>query len=575
MLSNAILSSYLTKDIYPNDIQLSKLEINRSWLRRFNFLLKDEITSDQLLHILMHDQSLITKLYTKLIDDITDLEISQAIMEKANNIALNKLRAVKTIYNSVALNYLDNSSLITTIIESFNEQTLYDSTNSSGTMLSNGVTLDLVDDASVVSPLSSTLLLFINGVISQTGSLNAFPLLIEFQDSDNPYLDITYKVDAAYISYIQIDMNSFNDETLIVYSDDVKALETKLYNYENRIPLNLTTSKIRLVIARSGIIDAGNFNIANIQLFDNSTEEEGTALCGPYELPDETTMFSLDICSTLPDASSYGIEYSFDNVTYYSYQNNSVPIAEVQETAGTKIDTGEVFFAAITNSIIELDITEKVLNTYYPDDTYQFIIKRNINNHSTLINDTAPGWYLDTDTLTYQTYIELAQDISFTCNSTSITVNDTSYQSTIALQKGFNKVSVDATAWAEVEELLTSESALQGQDPYYPYNTKLLIEGYKYHSSFKGSKVYPDKRECFAFLMQEGTLDVLSNYELIEESGNLYIKVMHSFADNYASETFDVSAQKAVDSATQLYVKLTLKAVDVAPTIHSFEVKTI
>lgn len=102
-----------------------------------------------------------------------------------------------------------------------------------------------------------------------------------------------------------------------------------------------------------------------------------------------------------------------------------------------------------------------------------------------------------------------------------IIIDDVGYTGTVdgnimtgktSTQTGIHRIKVHKNNWKEVTPGATDEADLKTKDPLYPFNHKLLIEGYQYDSAFADDKVYNGVDLFAGILMQQvGTFDFLYN----------------------------------------------------------------
>lgn len=168
----------------------------------------------------------------------------------------------------------------------------------------------------------------------------------------------------------------------------------------------------------------------------------------------------------------------------------------------------------------------------------------------------------------------------------------------VNVSKGIHKFETAAENWFDIAENyndlgydLTTEEVLKTIDPLYPYNHKLVIEGFPYPNGFKGEKIYKGTDISAEFYCTRTSLFDLENnitdygYYAVRGIGasdiNQIISIVLQYEPNntdFVNEKIFVKWKTAGDqSSTYKYVRL--KAVlstsdsSVTPTITSYRIK--
>ena len=134
---------------------------------------------------------------------------------------------------------------------------------------------------------------------------------------------------------------------------------------------------------------------------------------------------------------------------------------------------------------------------------------------------------------------------------------------------------------------LFEDEDLEAQDAVYPYNHKLLIEGYDYSLGFQGEQIYQGVDEFYGALLRFSTPEKfededndanLSIFTLVEYNGNLYFKVKVDPTDgSWRDELISVEYMTHRETGSQLYVKAIVSSLDsrISPHINHFQVRVI
>lgn len=148
---------------------------------------------------------------------------------------------------------------------------------------------------------------------------------------------------------------------------------------------------------------------------------------------------------------------------------------------------------------------------------------RNVSNSEMKVRNGIQGWGRDNDVYycTFEVINKSGVVIDF--GNTTCAINGEKVTGVKDIKKGIYKFSTSAQNWKQVEKNLNNEEEFEDADPLYPYNHKLLIEGYSYPDGFKGSKPYKGTNLVAEFYGTRTSLFDLQN------SKNLN-KDLHRFA---------------------------------------------
>ena len=94
------------------------------------------------------------------------------------------------------------------------------------------------------------------------------------------------------------------------------------------------------------------------------------------------------------------------------------------------------------------------------------------------------------------------------------------------LVRDYHSFTTSHSNWHDIPEGITNHTDLEEQDPVYPFNHKLIIEGYKYPSNFAGARVYEGVDEYFGSLLEYVSPE---EFEEEENDGNLHIYTVESY----------------------------------------------
>lgn len=136
------------------------------------------------------------------------------------------------------------------------------------------------------------------------------------------------------------------------------------------------------------------------------------------------------------------------------------------------------------------------------------------SNTANLVKHTLAGWEYEEPF--YRTTISVKSSAGLTIDTgqSSILINSVLNTGVYTFKPGIHEVRVHKDNWKEVTPELNSVEEIQAADLLYPYNQKLLIEGYLYGSEFPTNegKVYIGAdRFAAQYLTQISSFDFLNN----------------------------------------------------------------
>lgn len=189
-----------------------------------------------------------------------------------------------------------------------------------------------------------------------------------------------------------------------------------------------------------------------------------------------------------------------------------------------------------------------------------------------------------------------------------ITIDDVQYTNKISntvltgktsTQSGIHRIQVHKNNWREVTPNLSTLAAVQAADPLYPFNHKLLIEGYQYNASYPDTseKVYVGVDLFAEILMRRvSPFDIANNlkadnfdyYALDRDAPNTHtgdgtansptrvfvLKVDEENPD-FVNERFTIRFNRINQLQKYLRLRADLLTEDaqIAPALHSYKIK--
>ena len=388
----------------------------------------------------------------------------------------------------------------------------------------------------------------------------------------------------------------------------------------------LRAKYFRFLISKNGPDDISvndnylyQFGARNIYLgrpsFDTSVR--GTLLSTGRTVLDSTnteTSFSkaaLNVCELLPAGTRIDYFLSVDGGTIFSaispLEHNAPTSPQVLDFAkqdpDTNIGSTSVWGSTLSAERLDFDNgaslslvspSDTVLNFYVPSLSVDTIVEstykvyRNTNSASGNVRGREPGWRFDEQRGTYNTIfrVEDPSGMSVNFGLTIAQIDGVAVTGTITIDKGDHRLETLAVNWLNVATGLTDVATLQEADSLYPYNHKLLIEGYSYSSSFVGEQLYigavfiaenklsyVPQHQFFNFT-DRNNMDVYTR--IVDSIGNLafVVKTIADFSDQ-ENECFRVQYKSSTRKFTSIVLKAILHTEDesVTPVLDAYTVK--
>ena len=498
--------------------------------------------------------------------------------------------------------------------------------------------IDLSDARFTVSPIAN------KGIIG-TRNIGGVPAIKEVDGNIWEYhIETSYSIgrvgisinvdlkEAQYIGDVRITGNSIDCNALttyrVQYSIDGKTFKETDYGRqdfgtgENQISLGIDNVRgLRIILEKEGADHTDSemkhryiFSVDSLEIYNDKYKinQRSTLICGPYKILDESgdpvnfTMATLgsDTCCTLPRKSSVSFFLSKDKENWFpaSFTEDSLSVVYFNTTnpVGTYlyIDGEKDSRALLDVPPSNVDLTygkDLICNLYIGEDySNDFIlrntvVKRNLPQGNQKLYGVSSGWFVDETTYEYTCSFKIddIQGRIIDFGNTSAYLNGRQVTGQVHVPEGYHTFRTSHTNWHDVEEGLTSHTDLEEADPAYPFNHKLIIEGYNYPKDFQGQRVYEGVDEYFGSLLEyvspekfeeednDGNLNIytIENYE-----GRLYFKVKADPSDgSWLYEHVKVDYMLRTEDTSDLYIKALISTRDktITPNIHSISVRVV
>jgi hypothetical protein len=360
------------------------------------------------------------------------------------------------------------------------------------------------------------------------------------------------------------------------------------------------------------------FSLDSLEILtgEYTVDKTSTMYAGPYYISDDLgnpinyslATLSHGTCCIIPDRTSISFFLSKDNENWIPASFTDEALSVVQFSISNPVGTeaflnGELKKDSLTTdtdllSAYDVSIEygkEAICNLFIPEEfSKKFVLqntrlKRNFPGGKKNLYGISSGWFIDKENLQYKTsiHVDAIEGVSLNLGSTSAYLNGRLVTGTITLPQGYHDFSTSFSNWYDVEGGIKTAAELEAKDPNYPFNHKLLIEGYPYPMDFSGDKVYGGMAEYFGSLLKYVTPERftgaefdgdLSIYTIEEYNGNLFFKVKIDPADSsWVDEWIKIEYMLRTDDVNTLYVKAILRTSDtsITPNINRFQVRVV
>jgi hypothetical protein len=444
---------------------------------------------------------------------------------------------------------------------------------------------------------------------------------IDFRDPKGQY------VGDIRLTGNSIDSNSLTEMT-VRYSIDGKTYRlapvgtVEFGTGENQISLGVDkVQKLRIILTKNAADHKDSnsryrymFAADALEIFTDKydTTKDSTLILGPYKVLDESgypvnfTMATLgsDTCCILPRKTSVSFFLSKDKTNWFPasfneeslsvvYFNTSNPVGTYAYINSTE-NADALFDEPPTN--VDLSIGKELICNLYISEDYSdsFIlrntyVKRNLPQDGLSLYGVSSGWFFDGNQQQYTCgfKVEDIQGRFLDFGNTSAYIDGRLVTGKVHVSEGYHSFATSHSNWHDIPEGITNHTDLEEQDPVYPFNHKLIIEGYKYPSNFAGARVYEGVDEYFGSLLEyvspeefeeeenDGNLHI---YTVESYDGRLYFKVKADSADgSWALERTKVEYMLRTEDTSDLYIKAVINTKDetVTPNIHSVNVRVV
>ena len=369
-----------------------------------------------------------------------------------------------------------------------------------------------------------------------------------FMSTYSKPVDVELKIkianDPIELNRIAIELHasntSSNVELLVQTSIDDYNWSNVLYNNNPQVVsekayfdfATIEAKFVKIIMTKEGYDSIENsrymyeFGAKNISFYTRSySDVDSLFVSAPLyilEDPDdllskkEFNNISCEVCEILPDGTNIDYYISSDSgSTWLSITPSNRSDARYPKVVpvGTQsIDS--------SSQSIALDFVTSLAYKNESDRLLDYIIVKGLNeipNHrikvwrnigraddSILVRGTITGWQFDGNYYTTYVNIENANGVYMELGDSIAELDHSQVTGTVFMSSGEHKFKTHKSNWIKMPTAANplDEDEFKNKDPLYPYNHKLLIEGFTYDPSFDGDEIYIGVDLHAAYILQ-------------------------------------------------------------------------
>lgn len=235
---------------------------------------------------------------------------------------------------------------------------------------------------------------------------------------------------------------------------------------------------------------------------------------------------------------------------------------------------------------INYDISEADLENF---ENKSLAVFRNVGRSTgDTVRDRPTGWRFaldDSAMVSTSIFITSRAGKTIDFGSSQVVIDGSPRQGSVFLSSGKHTIVTNRQNWVNLQTSspYSNDEEVRGVDPLFPYNHKLLIEGYPYADSdyngvYGGVDIYAEYVLDFLPFSQYANLEEIdyTKYSYLVRNGNLYLVVkLDSNYTDYVNEQFDYTYVLNDQQFNSLKLKATLTTFDAkfSPILKDYTIK--
>lgn len=266
--------------------------------------------------------------------------------------------------------------------------------------------------------------------------------------------------------------------------------------------------------------------------------------------------------SAYPPIVNFGNEQTVDTIDAALPIDNSYPVRTAfSDSTSIAIEQDYRSDVGFVNILVDDDVLDNmVLNSS--------VVYRNVGvrNSDLTVRGSYQGWKTeetDSNSISTNILVRNSEGVTIDIGPSGATIDGSRVSGVVTLLPGIHKFTTTISQWRPIEPGLSTDSEVKLVDTLWPYNHKLLVEGYDYgETNYQGMYVGFDlwcEIVCFYLPYSEfinSTRFDVFTYEQSSPNLVFIVKIDSSFTD-YVNEIFDISYRLR----NQTFTELTLKAI--------------
>lgn len=261
------------------------------------------------------------------------------------------------------------------------------------------------------------------------------------------------------------------EENMLKTSDGERITDIEYYLSASDNGISWTAEARVEPASREGRIWPSTINFSGAGKLDNSKGMSDYRKFKGSIVPDTSTSFQ-ELTTTFQYDTGMNegfVPYNFKNGNY-AVINTAIPLYDINDPT--------IFFSPqhISNSM------EVWRNIFDSSDIYN------------VVRGIPAGWGKADDKYYCSLYVSTSDGIRFNFGSTTCIIDGVERTGEVVLPQGLHSFQTAVTNWynfyTESYTVPTTDAALGAVDPLYPYNHKVIIEGFSYIDDFVGERKY-------------------------------------------------------------------------------------
>lgn len=404
----------------------------------------------------------------------------------------------------------------------------------------------------------------------------------------------------------QYSTDDYNWQDIPFFNNPQVITSSGFFDFES-----LDAKYIKFIMTKDGHddVDGSNyvyeFGAKNISFFSRSYSLlSGEFISTPLSVleEDEVTkkqfnVLACEVCEILPEGTD--IEYSISTDTGTTWTGITpvnridAPYPKVFSVGGsTTSESGTNVKLDLVTSYSYKNTHDRLLDHTVDASVYEvpyehIKVWRDVGQgDDVLTRGVVSGWQYNDPYYTTYINIENTSGVYIELGDTQAEIDSQVVTGTVFISGGQHKFKTHKSNWKKLETFVAlDESDMRSNDPLYPYNHKMIIEGYSYDPSYVGDQIYAGVDLYASQVMEFSPLfdfsynvkgDDYTRYSIVNESNTLsfLVKYDNNISD-FGQESFYIINKNIVNSVDEVLFKAKLSTTntDSSPIMTGYRIK--